>query len=242
MPLRSMSDLSENLSVVRERMAAAAARSGRPADAVELVAVSKTHPAEVIRELVQAGQRLFGESKVQELVAKAPELPSSIRWHFIGHLQKNKVRRLLPWVEAIHSVDSLALAEDIDRIAEEEGRRVDVFLQVNVADDAAKFGFSAETVRRDLDALLGLRRVAVVGLMTIPALVDEPEKNRPAFAALRRLRDALESQAGVPLPGLSMGMSEDYEIAIEEGATHVRVGSALFGRRRPVIPVRRADD
>lgn len=230
-----MSELIESLDRVRERMAAAAARSGRAAESVELVAVSKTHPAGVVRELAGAGQRVFGESKVQELLVKAPDLPSSIRWHFIGHLQRNKVRRLLPWVEAIHSVDSLALAEDIDRMAAEEGRRVDVFLQVNVADDAAKFGFSRESVRRDLDSLMSLSRVSVVGLMTIPALVDDPEKNRPAFVALRRLRDDLEVAAGVPLPGLSMGMSDDFEWAIEEGSTHVRVGSALFGRRRPVI-------
>jgi pyridoxal phosphate enzyme (YggS family) len=216
-------------------MAAAAARSGRPADAVELIAVSKTHPVEVIRELARAPHQLFGESKVQEVLAKAPELPSALRWHFIGHLQKNKIRKLIPWVEAIHSVDSLPLAEDLDRIAGEEGRRPDVYLQVNIADDTAKHGFTAETVRRDLDALLALPRVNVLGLMTIPALVDDPEKSRPAFAALRRLRDELEAASGVPLPGLSMGMSDDYEIAIEEGATIVRVGSAIFGKRGRVI-------
>ena len=230
-----ISEITENLQRVQERMAAAAARSGRPAEDVELIAVSKTHPAEVIRELARAPHTLFGESKVQELLAKAPELPSSLRWHFIGHLQKNKIRRLLPWVEAIHSVDSLSLAEDLDRIAAEEGRRPDVYLQVNVAEDAAKFGFTRESVRRDLEALLALPRLNILGLMTIPALVDEPEKNRPAFAALRALRDELSAAAGVPLPGLSMGMSDDFEIAIEEGATIVRVGSAIFGRRRRVI-------
>jgi pyridoxal phosphate enzyme (YggS family) len=230
-----MSEITENLHRVQERMAAAASRSGRPAEAVELIAVSKTHPAEVVRELSRAPHALFGESKVQEVLAKAPELPSSLRWHFIGHLQKNKIRKLLPWVEAIHSVDSLALAEDLDRIAAEEGRRPDVYLQVNVAEDAAKFGFTRETVRRDLEALLALPRLNILGLMTIPALVDEPEKNRPAFAALRTLGAELSEAAGVPLPGLSMGMSEDFEIAIEEGATIVRVGSAIFGRRRRVI-------
>jgi len=237
-----MAHFSEKIAQVREKMAAAAERSGRPAAAVELVAVSKTHPADIIREVAHTPHRLFGESRVQELLAKAPELPSSLRWHFIGHLQKNKIRKVLPWVEAIHSVDSLALADDIDRIAAEDGRRPDVYLQVNVADDAAKFGFTRESVRQSLDALLSLRRVNVIGLMTIPALVDDPEKNRPAFAALRSLRDELEEAGGVPLPGLSMGMSEDYEIAIEEGATIVRVGSAIFGHRRPVIPPRTATD
>jgi pyridoxal phosphate enzyme (YggS family) len=132
-------------------------------------------------------------------------------------------------------VDSLDLAQDLDRVAAEEGRRLDVYLQVNVAADAAKQGFTPEALRRDLEMLLGLSRVSVIGLMTIPSLVEDPEKNRPAFAALRRLRDELEAAAGVPLPGLSMGMSDDYEIAIEEGATIVRVGSALFGRRGRVI-------
>jgi len=230
-----MSSPTENLLNVRERIAAAAQRSGRPPEAVELIAVSKTHPVEVIREVARAPHHLFGESRVQEVLAKAPALPSSLRWHFIGHLQKNKIRRLIPWVEAIHSVDSLALAQDLDRVAAEEGRRPDVYLQVNVAGDAAKFGFTPETVRRDLEALLALSRVNVLGLMTIPALVDDPAKNRPAFASLRRLRDDLEKAAGVPLPGLSMGMSDDYEIAIEEGATIVRVGSGIFGRRGRVI-------
>jgi len=230
-----MSELSDNLLRVRDRVAAAAGRSGRPGADVELIAVSKTHPVEVIREVARTPHQLFGESRVQEILAKAPELPSSLRWHFIGHLQKNKIRKLLPWIEAIHSVDSLALAEDVDRIAAEDGRRPDVYLQVNVADDAAKFGFTRESVRRDLEALLSLARVNVIGLMTIPAVVDEPEKNRRCFAALRALRDELQLASGVPLPGLSMGMSEDFEIAIEEGATIVRVGSAIFGRRGRTI-------
>jgi len=229
-----MSNLLENLELVRARVAAAEVRAGRAPGSVELMAVSKSHPVEVIRELARAPHDLFGESRVQEVLAKAPELSSGLRWHFIGHLQKNKIRRLVPWVEAIHSVDSLALAEDLDRIAAEEGRRPDIYLQVNIAEDAAKHGFSPEAVRRDLEALLGLKRVNVLGLMTIPALVDDPEKNRPAFAALRRLRDELAAASGVPLTGLSMGMSDDYEIAIEEGATVVRVGGAIFGQRTPM--------
>ena len=230
-----MSNPKENLLIVRERIAAAAVRSGRAPAAVELIAVSKTHPVDVIREVSRVPHTLFGESRVQEVLAKAPELPAALRWHFIGHLQKNKIRKLIPWVEAVHSIDSLELAQDLDRIAAEEGRRPDVYLQVNIADDTAKYGFNRESVRRDLEAMLTLTRVNVLGLMTIPALVDDPEKNRPAFAALRTLRDELAAAFGVPLPGLSMGMSDDYEIAIEEGATIVRVGGAIFGQRAPTI-------
>lgn len=230
-----MSDVEHNLAEIRQRMEDASARSGRGKDAVELAAVSKTFSSETIREAVEAGQALFGESRVQELAAKAPELPSWLRWHFIGRLQKNKIRKMVGLVEAVHSVDSLELAEDLDRIAAEEGRRVDVYLQVNVSADAAKQGFTPESVRRHLEVLLALPRLSVLGLMTIPPLVEDPEKNRPAFAALRGLRDALSAEAGVPLPGLSMGMSEDFAIAIEEGATIVRVGSALFGKRRSLI-------
>lgn len=230
-----MSDVEHNLAEIRQRMEDASARSGRGKDAVELAAVSKTFSSETIREAVEAGQTLFAESRVQELAAKAPELPSSLRWHFIGRLQKNKIRKMVGLVEAVHSVDSLELAEDLNRIAGEEGRRLDVYVQVNVAEDAAKQGFTPESARRHLEALLALPRLSVLGLMTIPPLVDDPEKNRPAFAALRGLRDALAAESGVPLPGLSMGMSEDFEIAIEEGATIVRVGSALFGKRRSLI-------
>jgi pyridoxal phosphate enzyme (YggS family) len=145
---------------------------------------------------------------------------------------------VLPLVEAIHSVDSLALARDIDRIAVETGRRPDVYVQVNVGEDAGKHGFTRESVRRDLDELLSLERVSVVGLMTIPPLAKDPADNRRHFAALRELRDQLVSESGVPLPGLSMGMSDDFEIAVEEGATIVRVGSAIFGRRRPTFAAR----
>jgi pyridoxal phosphate enzyme (YggS family) len=168
-------------------------------------------------------------------VTKIPECPPHLRWHFIGHLQRNKARRILPLVEAIHSIDSLDRARDLDRIAAELGKRLDIYVQVNVAGDAAKFGLSPEAVRRDLDGLLSLDRLNVVGLMTIPPLVAKPELNRAHFAALRELRDGLEARAGVPIGGLSMGMSDDYEIAIEEGATIVRVGGAIFGKRRRTI-------
>lgn len=224
-------EIAERLQEIKDRMAAAAARSGRSADSVELLAVSKTFPPELISEAVKAGQRLFGESRAQECLEKIPALSPQLTWHFIGHLQSNKVRKVLPLCEAFHSVDSTALALDFDRIAQEEGCRPIVYLQVNVAGDGRKFGFTAESVRREIGPLFELKRVEVAGLMTIPPLVDDPELSRPHFAALRALRDQLEADTGVQLPGLSMGMSGDFETAIEEGATIVRVGSVIFGRR-----------
>ena len=212
-------------------MAEAAARAGRKASDVELLIVSKTFPISAIREAAESATPLFAESKVQEALEKIPQLPSSYRWHFIGHLQSNKVRKILPLVETIHSIDSPSLAHDIDRIAGELGVRPQGYLQVNVARDEAKFGFSPETVRQNLESILRLPRLEVIGLMTIPFATKEPEDNRRHFAALRELRDALEKEFNVPLPGLSMGMSDDFPIAIEEGASIVRVGSRIFGRR-----------
>ena len=226
-----MSDLAARLEEVRQRLADAARRSGRAAEAVELLAVSKTFAPALIEEAARAGQRLFGESRAQECLEKIPALSPQFRWHFIGHLQSNKVRKVLPLCEAFHSVDSTALALDFERIALEEGCRPQVYLQVNVAGDGRKFGFTAESVRREIGPLLALKRVEVVGLMTIPPAVADPEESRVHFAALRELRDLLATETGTPLPGLSMGMSGDYEVAAEEGATVVRVGSVIFGGR-----------
>jgi PLP dependent protein len=226
-----MPDLAERLTEIQERIAAAARRVGRDPAEVELLAVSKTMRPELIMEAAAAGQRLFGENRVQECQEKIPALSPQLSWHFIGHLQSNKVRKVLPLCAAFHSVDSTALALDFERIAAEEGFRPQVYLQVNVADDSRKFGFTADSVRREIAPLLALKRVEVVGLMTIPPLVPDPEQSRVHFAALRELRDLLTADTGVPLPGLSMGMSGDFETAIEEGATIVRVGSVLFGSR-----------
>lgn len=226
-----MTDVELNLAEIRARIAAAATRSGRAEADVELVAVSKTFPVEAVREAWNAGQTLFGESRVQEAVAKIPELPGALRWHFIGHLQKNKIRRALPLFELFHGVDSLELARDIDRIAGEEGVFPRVLLEVNVAGEASKFGFRPDTLERELDALLALPRLQVEGLMTIAPYADEPEHSRPFFRELRELRDRLAASSAAPLTTLSMGMSGDFEIAIEEGATLVRVGTAIFGSR-----------
>jgi pyridoxal phosphate enzyme (YggS family) len=227
-----MAKIQENLERVREQIAQAAARSGRAVDEIELVAITKTHLAEKVREAYEAGQTLFGESRVQEARVKIPELPSAIRWHFVGHLQKNKIRHALPLFELFHSVDSLALAEEMNRIANEDGMHPRVLLEVNVAGEGSKFGFKYETVRADMESLLALPRLTIEGLMTIPPLAEEAEASRTFFVQLRELRDALEKEFDVRLPHLSMGMTNDFTVAIEEGATLVRVGTAIFGERR----------
>ncbi len=231
-----MDSLPDRLAAIQERLAEAAARSGRRPSAVELLAVSKTFPAARVREAVEAGHCLFGESRVQEAEPKIAELPARLRWHFVGHLQGNKVRKALPLFEAIHSIDSLELARTVDRVADELGLFPRIYLQANLAREASKFGFTREDFERDLDELLGLGRLQITGLMAIPPARPDPQESRADFAALRALRDHLESRAGIPLPGLSMGMSDDFPVAVEEGATIVRVGSALFGARTAAEP------
>lgn len=226
-----MSDIPDRLQAIHDRMSAAATRSGRDAASIELLAVSKTFPAEVIQEAVDAGQLLFGENKVQEVLAKAPQLPGKVQWHLIGHLQSNKVRKILPLVKSIHSIGSLDLAKDVDRIAGELGLHPKVYLEVNLAAESSKHGFTADALRARLEELYALRRLEIQGLMCIPPFDASPESSRPYFVQLRELRDELEKIGGGPLPLLSMGMSHDFEIAIEEGATIVRVGSAIFGGR-----------
>jgi len=217
-------------SVITE-IAAAAAGYGRDVATVELIAVSKTHSPEAIMEVIDAGHLIFGESRVQEARAKIPLLPAKARWHFIGHLQKNKIRQALPIFELFHGVDSLELARDIDRIAEECGARPRILLEVNVAGEASKFGFKPDVLRRDLEDLLALNRLQIEGLMTIPPIAKEAESSRKYFSALRELRDNLQGEYRVPLGELSMGMSNDFAVAIAEGATMVRVGAAIFGER-----------
>ena len=221
----------ENLAFVKSKVAEAAARAGGRADDVELIAVSKTFPAEAVMEAVEAGQVCFGENRVQELLTKRPLLPPEVRWHLIGHLQSNKIRKVLPCVVCIHSVDSVDLASSISRISMELDLTMPVLLEVNVAGEASKHGFTPEQLEMDMEALLNLPGVEVQGLMCVPPIAGEPEENRPHFVFLRELRDGLERRAGRKLPALSMGMSGDYEVAVEEGATLVRVGSAIFGGR-----------
>jgi pyridoxal phosphate enzyme (YggS family) len=198
---------------------------------VQLIAASKKQDAEKVRAAYDAGQLIFGESRVQEARAKIPLLPSAVRWHFIGHLQKNKIRHALPLFELFHSIDSHVLADDVERIAEEEGVRPRVLLEVNVAGEGSKIGFAPDELRAEMESLLCLTRVNIEGLMTIPPLAPEEEQSRCYFVALRKLRDELEREFDLRLPELSMGMSNDYAVAIEEGATFVRVGTAIFGER-----------
>jgi pyridoxal phosphate enzyme (YggS family) len=225
--------IAENLERVRSEIAQAAKKSGRAPDSIELVAISKTHEAEKVRAAFDAGQQLFGESRVQEARAKIPLLPSAARWHFVGRLQKNKIRHALPLFELFHSVDSIELARDMNRIAEEEGLRPRVLLEVNVAGEGSKIGFAPETLRAEMEALLELPRLTIEGLMTIPPFAPEAEASRQYFVALRELRDQFASNLDLKLPQLSMGMSGDFLVAIEEGATLVRVGTAIFGKRTP---------
>ena len=224
-------DFAENLNSIQARIAAACGRAGRDVSAVQLLAVSKTHPPETIKEAVDCGQLFFGENKIQEAKAKIPLCPGRARWHFIGHLQSNKVREAVALFEMIQGVDSLAIAQEISKRAEQAGKTTPILIEVNVAGEASKFGYKPEQVLADLEQLNALPRIEVHGLMAIPPYAPVAEKSRPYFKKLRELKGECEKILGVPLPHLSMGMSGDFEIAIEEGATMVRVGTALFGER-----------
>jgi len=228
-----MEQIVENLERVRSQIADAAKKSDRSLDDIELVAISKTHEAEKVHAALDAGQQLFGESRVQEARAKIPLLPSAARWHFVGRLQKNKIRHALPLFELFHSVDSIELAREMNRIAGEEGLHPRILLEVNVAGEGSKIGFAPDSLRSQLDELLQLPRLTIEGVMTIPPLAPEPEASREYFVALRTLRDELTTHFEVPLPQLSMGMTGDFMVAIEEGATLLRVGTAIFGKRTP---------
>jgi pyridoxal phosphate enzyme (YggS family) len=224
--------ITENLAKVRADILESERKSGRTSGGVELIAVTKTYPPEIIREAVGAGQIYFGESRVQEAKSKIAELPSRLHWHLIGHLQKNKIRQALPLFELIHGVDSMEVLEDIERIAGELGLFPRVLLQINVAGEASKFGFAPDRLISSVEEILAFGRVQIEGLMTIPPLAPSAEFSRKYFAQLRDFRDQLEKEFSFPLPQLSMGMSGDYKVAVEEGATMVRVGTAIFGSRK----------
>lgn len=224
-------NISENLNRVREQMEAACERAGRKPDAVTLLTVSKGHPPATVQEAAALGLSLFGENRVQEAKVKIPQCPGRLRWHLIGHLQTNKCRDAVALFEMIHSVDSLHLALEIQKCAEKAAKTVPVLLEVNVAAEASKFGYEPEMLLLELEKLNALPRLEIHGLMTIAPWTQQAEKVRPVFRRLRELKEECEQLLGAPLPHLSMGMSGDFEVAIEEGATFVRLGSALLGER-----------
>jgi PLP dependent protein len=223
--------IAENLESVQGRIAAACARAGRATEGVRLLAVSKTYGPDAVREAAGCGQRLFGENRVQEAAAKIPACPGHLQWHLIGHLQGNKAAQAARLFDWVHSVDSEKLLEALDRHAAEAGRRLEVLVQVNVSGERSKSGLPPEAVPPLLARANDLRAVEVRGLMTIPPLSEDPEKARSHFRALREWRDRWEAETGMDLAELSMGMTHDLEVAIEEGATFVRVGTGIFGAR-----------
>ena len=229
--MNGMGSIAENLEAVRARIAAACARAGRAPDAVRLLAVSKTYGPDAVRAAAAAGQRLFGENRVQEAAAKIPECPGRLEWHLIGHLQGNKAAlaaRLFDWV---HAVDSAKLLETLDRHAAEAGRTLRALVQVNVSGERSKSGLAPAAAPEVLALAPRLRCVQLVGLMTIPPLAEDPEAARSYFRQLRELRDAWAAETGLDLPELSMGMTHDLDVAVAEGATFVRVGTGIFGAR-----------
>ena len=223
--------MEERYKLILDRLALACQKVDRDPSEVELLAVSKNHSLEKIRELVELGHSVFGESRQQEAISKIGTLPGNLRWHFIGRLQKNKIRKILPYFDLIQSVDSVSTAVAIDRIAEEMGLFPQVLLQVNLAEESSKIGLTKQELFRELEVFLGLKRLQIQGLMTFPPWVNQAEKSRKWFVELREIKQTLEEEYQLGLPELSMGMSLDFEVAIEEGATIIRVGSALFGKR-----------
>jgi len=234
---RAQEQLATRLTAVRERIAAAANASGRGAEEVRLIAISKTHPASVIRTLIELGATDLGENRVQEADGKIAELGRErVRWHLVGHLQANKARRAVNLFEVIHSLDSLDLAHRLDRLCGEEGReKLSVLIQVDLGHEETKSGVDESELTHMVDGLQSLNHLELIGLMTLPPFFDDTEQSRPFFRRLRELRDELQSRGafGNRKGELSMGMTHDFEVAIQEGATMVRIGTAIFGERSP---------
>lgn len=226
-----MSQIRENLQKVTERIKKAARNVGRDPSEVKLVAVSKTVEVARIKEAVEAGVSILGENYVQEAQKKIEEIGRSVSWHFIGHLQSNKAKYAIRLFDMIHSVDSLPLAEELNRRAEQANERIKVMIEVNLSKEATKFGTDEEMVMNLVKGIQNLHSLSLEGLMTMPPYFDLPDMSRPYYVALRELKERIAIE-GIPMRELSMGMSNDYEIAIEEGATYVRVGTAIFGARK----------
>lgn len=223
--------LAENIEKIQRQIEAACLRCGRAPDSVTLLAVAKTQAPDAVKAAADLGLTLFGENKVQEAKAKIPLCPGKLRWHFIGHLQRNKCRDAIELFAMIQSVDSLPLAQELNKRAEQAAKTMPVLLEVNVAGEGSKFGYAPERLLAELKEVNALPRLEIHGLMSVPPWSPEPEASRPHFRRLRELKEQCEQILGAPLPHLSMGMSGDFAVAIEEGATIVRIGTALFGQR-----------
>jgi pyridoxal phosphate enzyme (YggS family) len=224
--------VAENLTVIQQRISGACERAGRHPDSVTLLAVTKGQSPEVVNEAAKLGLTFFGENKIQEAKAKIPLCSGKLRWHFIGHLQTNKCRDAVELFEMIQSVDSLYVAQEISKRAEQAGKTMPILLEVNLAGEASKFGYAPDRVEAELKQLNDLPRLEIHGFMTVPPWTSNAENVRPVFRQMRELKERAEQALGAPLPHLSMGMTGDFEVAIEEGATIVRIGTALFGPRK----------
>ena len=223
--------LADNLHCIQSRIAVACDRVERDPASVTLMAVTKGQLPETVREAAEMGMVLFGENKVQEAKAKISQCPGRLRWHMIGHLQSNKARDAVHFFQMIQSVDSLELAQEINKCADRSAKTMQILLEVNIAGESSKFGYPPERLLAELAELNALPKIEIHGLMTVAPWTAEPERIRPIFRRLREVKTECEQILGAPLPQLSMGMSGDFEVAIEEGATLVRIGSALFGPR-----------
>ncbi len=226
-----MSQIQENLQKVTERIEKAARKAGRDPNEIKLVAVSKTVEVARIKEAVEAGVSILGENYVQEAQKKIEEIGRPVSWHFIGHLQSNKAKYAIRLFDMIHSVDGLPLAEELNRRAEQANQKIKVMIEVNLSKETTKFGTDEEMVMNLAKGIQNLNHLSLEGLMTMPPYFDLPEMSRPYYVALRELKERMAKE-GIPMKELSMGMSNDYDIAIEEGATYVRVGTAIFGARK----------
>lgn len=225
--------IKENLAEVEEKICAACKRTGRDRSEVTLITVSKTNPVVRLKEAMDCGVSVFGENKVQEMLEKIEELPDSLEWHMIGHLQRNKVKYIMGKVALIHSVDSLRLAQEISKEAVKQGTEENILVEINVAEEESKFGITTEEAIQLVEEIAKLPAIHVKGLMTIAPFVDDPEENRQVFQSLKKLSVDIKQKNidNVTMDVLSMGMTNDYEVAIEEGATMIRVGTGIFGRR-----------
>jgi pyridoxal phosphate enzyme (YggS family) len=224
-------DFATNFKLIQQRVNDACARVGRPWNSVTLVAVSKNRTPDEVREAAACGQTLFGENRVQEGKLKTSLCPGNLRWHMIGHLQSNKVRDAVHFFQMIESVDSLALAQEINKWADKSAKTMRILLEVNVTGESSKFGYRPDALLAELEQINALPKIEIHGLMTVAPWAEDPEKVRPVFRRMRELKEQCEEVLGAPLPHLSMGMSGDFEVAIEEGATMIRIGTALFGPR-----------